>query len=401
MQKVSRLYCPASLEADALCDPRKSLAKLSNVLLVGSKQGNTLMKFFGSRAILDIHLLFRSSGYTFELRPDMETVRCYQDILSHNQMSPKSLICIWNIWKSMVLEVLLKKVPSRTLFLFNINQDVSLIHNYWTNELYAVGIRVLKKLESLARTFLAQAVHPYVQGAIVLAIYETTKFLRDTKTSLGKFVGKSRDIFVLDERLTINKDKFKNFFVLSEHLIFELVFHDSEDQIECSLLYILSFPEAVHLLVRSLNSNATLLNRRFTCEKLRKLTTLLLLSGRLDEKMINSFIVHLSQNSKWERFFRDLRSFFGGGRDGAKLLMLLQSIGPHSITIWRLEMDYSSPMYYDNIMKCSVCGLLHTPNLYLLSCKGTALVATLPPARTWTLTMLLMHTKLNKGLLFL
>jgi hypothetical protein len=127
VQKVSRLYCPASLEAEALCDPRKSLAKLSNDLLVGNKQGNTLIKFFGSRAILDIHLLFRSSGYTFELRPDLETVRCYQDILSHNQMSPKSLICTWNIWKSMMLEVLLKKVPSRTL-----------IHNYWTNELYAV-----------------------------------------------------------------------------------------------------------------------------------------------------------------------------------------------------------------------------------------------------------------------
>jgi hypothetical protein len=55
-----------------------------------------------------------------------------------------------------------------------------------------------------------------VQGAIVLAIYETAKFLRDTKASLGKFVVKSRDVFVLDERLTNNKDKFKSFFVLSD-----------------------------------------------------------------------------------------------------------------------------------------------------------------------------------------
>jgi hypothetical protein len=71
-------------------------------------------------------------------------------------------------------------------------------------------------LESLARISSEQAVRPYVQGAIVLAIYETTKFLRDTKTSLGKFVVKSRDVFVLDERLTNNKDKFKSFFVLSD-----------------------------------------------------------------------------------------------------------------------------------------------------------------------------------------
>lgn len=131
------------------------------------------------------------------------------------------------------------------------------------------------------------------------------------------------------------------------------------------------------MLVQSLNANVTLLNQRFTCEKLRKLTTLLLLSGRLDERMINSFMVHLSQNSKWERFFRALRSFLGGGSDGAKLLMLLHSVGPHSITIWRLEVDYSSPMYYDNIMKWfSLWASTYTKSIFVemqRNCIGSCL----------------------------
>ena len=89
------------------------------------------------------------------------------------------------------------------------------IRNYWTNELYAVGIRVLNKLESLARISSKQAVHPYVKGIIALAIYETAKFFRDPKVSQPKNVGMSRDFFILDERLHSGKDKFKNFFVLS------------------------------------------------------------------------------------------------------------------------------------------------------------------------------------------
>lgn len=80
------------------------------------------------------------------------------------------------------------------------------IQNYWTNELCAVGIRVLNKLESLAKISSKQAVHPYFQGLIVLEIYETANFLRDTKFSHPQSVGELRDFFILDE-----KDKFKTF----------------------------------------------------------------------------------------------------------------------------------------------------------------------------------------------
>lgn len=374
VKKVSNLYHSASLEEDALFDPRKSLASLSRNLPAGGKQGILLVKLCSVRSILDIHLLFGSFGYTFEL----ESVRCSLDILFHNQISPESLICIWNSWKLMVLEVLSQKMPSQTTsrdslqrgrnrHRLNVNMVDLHIRNYWTNELYAVGIRVLNKLESLARISSKQAVHPYVQGLIVLAIYETAKFFRDPKFSQPKNVGKSRDFFILNEHLHSRKDKFENFFVISEHLIFELVFPDCEDETEFSLLHIFNSQTAIDLFIRSLNTNITLLNRRLTCEQLRKVTTLLLLSGRLDDSIILSFMPYLNQNSQWKQFFRALRSFLDGGSGGARLIMRLGSMLEFcSIMMWTFEVDYKSPVYADFLIKWfSVWASSYTKSLFV------------------------------------
>ncbi|KAL6607966.1 hypothetical protein ACP70R_041029 [Stipagrostis hirtigluma subsp. patula] len=360
VQKVSNLYFPASLEADALCDPRKSLANMSNNLLVGSKQGNIPVKFFAARSMLDIHLLFRSSCYTFELNP---TLGDSHNMLTRNQISPKSLIYLWNCWKSVVFKALsrdVRHVPFQTTGRVslpqdsnrcrsNVNQDWSSVWNYWTNELYSVGISVLNKSESLARICSKQEMHPYVQGLIVLAIYEIAKFLRDTKFSGPKNADKSRDFFVLDERHN-NTDKFRNFCVLSEDLLFDLVFHDWKDE-TCTLLYILNIPTVAELLLQSLNSNVALLNLRLTCEQLRRVTTLLLLSAKLDDRMISSLMQYMKGNSEWARFFRALKSFLDGGRDGARLLMRLPSMLEYRSKTKRLEVDYASPVCYDYLMK--------------------------------------------------
>ncbi|KAL6882135.1 hypothetical protein ACP4OV_011607 [Aristida adscensionis] len=151
VQKVSNLYFPASLEADALRDPCKSLANMPNNLLLGSKQGNIPVKFFATRSILDIHLLFRSSGYTFELNPILGDVRCSHGVLARNQMSPGNLIYLWNCWKTVVYKALswVRNVPFRTTDRVslqhrsnrcrqNAKQDWSSVQNYWTNELYSV-----------------------------------------------------------------------------------------------------------------------------------------------------------------------------------------------------------------------------------------------------------------------
>ncbi|KAL6608065.1 hypothetical protein ACP70R_041128 [Stipagrostis hirtigluma subsp. patula] len=199
-----------------------------------------------------------SSAYTFELNPVLGDSH---DMLTRNQMSPKSLIYLWNCWKSVVFKALsrdVRHVPFQTAGRIslpkgssrchsNVNQDWSPVWNYWTNEFYSVGISVLNKLESLARICSKQEMHPYVQGLIVLAIHEIAKFLRDTKFSGPKNADKSRDFFVLDERHN-NTDKFRNFCVLSEDLLFELVFHDWNDE-TCTLLYILNIPTAAELLL--------------------------------------------------------------------------------------------------------------------------------------------------------
>jgi hypothetical protein len=378
VQKVSSLYCSASLEGDALFDPRKSLVNLLRKLPVGCKQEILFVKLCSVRSILDIHLLFRSSAYIFDSCPSLENARCSHDVLSGNQISPESLICIWNSWKSMLVQMLSQKVLSQTTSRdslqqgrnrcrLNVNVDDLSIRNYWTNELYAAGTRVLKKLESLARFSSKQAVHPYVQGLIVLAIYETAKFFRDTKSSQPKNVGKLRDFFILGERLHSRKDMFNYFFDLSEHLIFEMVFLDSEDKKEFSITYILNSPTALDLLVHSLNTNATLLNRRFTCEQLRKVTTLLLLSGRLDDRLISRFIPYLNHNSQWEQFFQTLRSFLDGGSGGARLLSRFGSmLEPCSTIMGRFEVDYKSPMFYDYLMKWfSLWASSYTKSLFV------------------------------------
>ncbi|KAL6882136.1 hypothetical protein ACP4OV_011608 [Aristida adscensionis] len=202
------------------------------------------------------------------------------------------------------------------------------------------------------------AVHPYVQWQIVLAIYEIAKFLRDTKLNGPKIADKSKDFFILNERRHHNTDDFRKFFVLSEHLLFKLVFNDWKEE-SSTLLYILNFPIAAELLLRSLNANVGLLNRRITVDQLRRITTLLLLSAKLDDRMISSLMQYTNQDSEYARFFRALKSLVDGSRDGARLLVsspsVLQSC---SMTNWRL-LDYASPMCYNYLMKWF--GLLAMP----------------------------------------
>ncbi|KAL6608066.1 hypothetical protein ACP70R_041129 [Stipagrostis hirtigluma subsp. patula] len=68
--------------------------------------------------------------------------------------------------------------------------------------------------------------------------------------------------------------------------------------------------------------------------------------------MISSLMQYMNGNSEWARFFRALKSFLDGGNDGSRLLMRLPSMLEYrSMTNWRLEVDYASPMCYDYLMK--------------------------------------------------
>ena len=196
-------YCLVCSEADALSDEHKSLASITYNLIEGNKCGNLLVELIASRLILDVHLQAEASGYCFESEPGSHDGRHCKDMLVLNQISLETLVYDWNYWSSIIVKVLRhldhpKDAESNDLAAICedlcakyfgwrkdgdydryvvLNTDSSWLSNtgrnylqqdgrrcwldtlhchscakdFWINELYSVGLSVLKKLESIVQ----------------------------------------------------------------------------------------------------------------------------------------------------------------------------------------------------------------------------------------------------------
>uniref|UniRef100_A0A0A9EZP8 Uncharacterized protein n=1 Tax=Arundo donax TaxID=35708 RepID=A0A0A9EZP8_ARUDO len=385
-KEVSECYlCFACLEADALSDAHKSLTRLTYNLLESRKCGNLFTELISARSIIDVHLQSQTSGCNFELEPVYEDERCYHDMLARNLISPVTLACVWNHWRSIVVKALMhlhhseypKSNDSATLcddlcvkyfglrkdgddrymvlnmdstwlsktgrsslqqdgnrFRLDALQFQSCAHDFLMNELSYVGFSVLKKLESFVETRLEQASSPYARWRIITIIYEIAKFLKESEFAMPKY-----------------SEKLRNFFILCERHFFELLSLAWRDETTKSFLCILDTPAAFGLIADALGSHLGPANK-LTHGHLGRITMLLLLTARLDEMLISRLMHYLDRDSEWAEFFESLKRFIDSGVGRSPLISKFKLALEFTLNASRRDQpDYISPLCYVDLME--------------------------------------------------
>uniref|UniRef100_A0ACD5UV24 Uncharacterized protein n=1 Tax=Avena sativa TaxID=4498 RepID=A0ACD5UV24_AVESA len=387
---VSECFCFfASLEADALSDVPKSLARLNCVLFDGRKCGNLFVEFVASRLILDVYLQSRASEYSLESRPGFEDGSSCNDMVACNQISPLSLAYAWNHWKSIIVNLLshLRHTDAPELNDYEVmyedlcakyfglrkdgeddgyvvlNMNSSWLSNagrnslqqdgnkccldvkhfrlcaqsFLMNELSSVGLNVLKKLESIVQ-IPPKSASSYTLVRTILIINEIAKFLEVPEFSLQK-----------------STVKLRSFSALCVGRFFDLAFLLWRDGTTRSLLpAILDSPAAYGLLADSLSANLRPKYKILTYGHLGKTTMLLLHVGRLDDALLSRLLQFLDNDSGWTDFFRSLNRFLDSGLDRSSLILNFKVALDFTFygVRWRDELDYISPMCYVGLMEC-------------------------------------------------
>jgi hypothetical protein len=380
----------ACLEADALSDAQKSFARLTYNLLESRKRGNLFTELISARAIIDVHFQHENSGFNFESEPFSEDeVRCY-DLLARNLISPETLVCVWNSWRSVILKVLmnlgqseypksnddasmcqdlcekyfgLKKDDVNRYVVLNMDsswlsnmgrsslkqdgnrfwldslQFQSCARDFLINELSCTGLSVLEKLQSFVETSQEPSSSPYVQWRTITRIYEIAKFLKESEFAMPKYSNKLRKLFIL-----------------CGHHLFQLL-SLTWDETTNIFLFILNSRTAFSLITDSLGSYLTHKQpvNKLTHGHLGRITMLLLCTARLDDMLISKLMQYMDRDSEWAKFFQSLKRFLDSGVGRSSLIVNFKRALEFTFNAnWRIEPDYMSPLCFVDLLESLV-----------------------------------------------
>nr|XP_043619930.1 uncharacterized protein LOC122591746 [Erigeron canadensis] len=251
-------------------DQNRSLTDLRQHLHESQKKKCFMGEIVLVRKILDSHFKLTSVKYEWEDELPVDINKHCEDKIFQNQVSVRTLVFYWNMWKQNVLTIFqsLKSVHNEEMnkhkdqidFSLNyfgvrkqcvkgkmiyliVNQDadwiryngkkglhrdgkrltidirhlVCAIRFYWQSELFSVGIKVLETLNTLHKSRLSGSV--FHQGTCLLHIFEVSKFLLDCQylnlsspceKKLENFLGISTTyidlVFPLDWRKSVSDD---------------------------------------------------------------------------------------------------------------------------------------------------------------------------------------------------
>ncbi|KAM3369762.1 hypothetical protein ACQJBY_017559 [Aegilops geniculata] len=376
------------------CEP-KSLAILSCAFLVGRECGNLLIELVGARFLLGVHLQSEASGYNLGLAGGSQNERCRNDMLSCNQISPETLLYVWDHWRSIVVKVLshlrhsdgqesndcavtyddlcaryfgLRKDGDNDRYLVPSNMNSSYLsdlagrgflhhdgnigwmdsiqfHSYvqtfWMHELHSISLTVLNKLSCIQ--FSPKQASSYALGRTILIMYEVAMFLKEPEFGLPKS--------------TIIK--LRSFFVQCERRFFEFLSHVWRDGTVKPLLSVLELPTAYGLITDSLGAYLRPTNKKLTHGHLGRVAMFLLYVGRCtsrqsDDLLFSGLLQYLDKESEWANFFRSLKIFiYGGGLFGRSPLILNFKLALESTmnANWMAEPDCISPVCYADLIE--------------------------------------------------
>ncbi|KAM0828131.1 hypothetical protein ACQ4PT_067747 [Festuca glaucescens] len=367
-----------------------SLAILSCAFLAGRQCGNMLVELVAARLVLDIHLESQASGYNLGLARGSENERCCIAMLACNQISPETLLYVWNHWMSIIVKVLsylrhsggqesndcavmddlcaryfgLRKYGDDDQYaVLNMNSSWlsnlvrsslkqasnnnwldsvkfhSFVQNFWINELCLISLTVLDKSSRVQ--FSPNQASSYAFGRSILIMYEIAMFLKESEFGLPE------------------NTELRSFFYLCERRFFEFLSHVWRDGTVKTLLSMIESPTPYALITDSLGTYLRPANKKLTHGHLGRVTMFLLhvgrcTSGQSDDLLFSRLLQYLDKESEWEFFFLSFRMFiFHGGFFGRSPFILNFKLALESTfnANWMTEPDYISPECYTDLIE--------------------------------------------------
>ncbi|XP_047071019.1 uncharacterized protein LOC124679269 [Lolium rigidum] len=359
-------FCIDNFGACTLKCVPKSLPILTCAFLVGRTCGNLLVELVAARLVLDVHLQSEASRYNLGLAQGSEEKRCCNAMLASDQISPETMLYVWNHWRSIIVNILSHLRHSdgqesndcavtyddlcARYFGSSWQQDGnrcwldsvqfhSFVQNFWMNELSSISLTVLNKLSCVQ--FSPEQASSYALGRSILIMYEIAMFLKEPEFGMPK------------------STELRSFFALCERRFIEFVSHVWRDGTVKPLLCMLELPTAYGLITDSLGAYLRPTTKKLTHGHLGRVTMFLLHVGQCtsrqsDDMLFSSLLQYLDKGSEWANFFQSLKIFIcAGGFFGRSPLILNFKLALEFTfnANWMAEPDYISPTCYVDLIE--------------------------------------------------
>ncbi|KAL3635023.1 hypothetical protein CASFOL_022077 [Castilleja foliolosa] len=332
--KVSRSF-HLSICAEANVVMTHEHMKLSELMefYSASKEYNTYMgEILSVRKLLDALLQLHLTKYEWDLELHTNPV-LFDERISKNQVSCRTLTYVWNLWKAKILEILgclnslengsegivrfcldyfgvrLMNNPSAAYILLKPDaawvgiDRKSIVQNrkvatlearhfgsaaqkYLRQELISTGFRVLEALQALHRFSVTKPLSKYCQSWCLVCVYDVTRFFIESN---------SLDMKKSDDR------KLQNFLILSTTKYLELVFPlDPRQALSENLIRLRETELSKNLLDEIISSNISGAQSELTYGQIGRVVMIMLGSGKLKHDLYKRFVERLGANSPWK-----------------------------------------------------------------------------------------------------
>ncbi|KAK8951589.1 hypothetical protein KSP39_PZI004357 [Platanthera zijinensis] len=402
-QVSDSFYDLVSSEAYILSDRSKDLSNLSEHLVKAHKFQNTRLEIFTLREIIDIHLQFEPCKYVWEPGLVSDVDKHTNLIMSQSICSVESLMHNWKLWKTKILKVL-SHLSSSTQFkendfelyeqfcfdyfgiLMNSDQNtfflliheaswtnrckahpkpgnLSMInfeafkesaHQHWIWELLSLGVKILKKLESLisfskccvkacsrsettCNVFERKVLFPFSKARVILAIYEIGKFIRESDTISLESI-----------------DEINRIFTSSSEFFFSILFPIRwKDGSNMSMLDLHTSTNAREIIEESIDRDLRPFEGKMTLGQITRLVMLMFLSGNLKDRLFDNIIQKLSCMPPWHALIITFKGFLNSSSQSISLILKLE----HALSVafnsdWKGKCDYMSPHCFMYLLDC-------------------------------------------------
>ncbi|KAL3635022.1 hypothetical protein CASFOL_022076 [Castilleja foliolosa] len=332
-QKVSvSFHLSICAEANAVMTHEQKLSEIMEFYSALKEYNTYIGEVLSVRKLLDAHLQLHLTKYEWDLELLTDLV-LFNDRISKNQISCRTLVYSWYLWKEKILEILdcldslesgseyivrfchdyfgvrLMNNPSATYILLkpdaawigiykkfivqnrkvatlDAHHFASAAQKYMRQELVSTGFRVLEALQALHRFSVTKPLSKYCESLCLICVYDVTRFFIESD---------SLDMKKSDDR------KLQNFLNLSTTKYLELVFPlDPRESLSENLIHLRETELSKNLLDEIISSNICGAQSELTYGQIGRVVMIMLGSGKPKHDLYTRFVERLSANSPWK-----------------------------------------------------------------------------------------------------
>ncbi|CAA0833261.1 P-loop containing nucleoside triphosphate hydrolases superfamily protein [Striga hermonthica] len=358
-RKVSgTFHASVSSSANAIMthEQQKNLSELMQWYRSASQSFSRTGVILTVRKLLDSHLQVHPTKFEWDLKPENNT-RLVERIL-RNQASCRTLVYVWNLWKSDVFRILdcldslkwqhLESSQDTAEFCFNyfgvrsaqnlsgsfvlLKPDAAWVanavdkrfivrenklafldarhfvtasQNYWRGELISTGFKVLEVLQTLHKFSFSRPISKYCQCSTLICIYEVTRFFIESN---------SLDVKKGDER------RLQEFLQLSAKY-FEFVFPlDPRQSLSENLIWLRETEISKDLLGEIISMNISTRDGH-TYAQFGRVVTIMLASGKPRPELLRRITERFGGNMSWKPFMESFEKAMNSYSSGSEIMI--------------------------------------------------------------------------------